>query len=157
MRIRKSARAILINEKGQVLLFKFVFKNVKGDKVLWVTPGGGLKEGENFKAALKRELFEETGIHLNEVGPWTCTRELLINGKNGDFISYERYFLIHTDSSEIQLLNMTDNEKDTLKDIKWWDVDEILKANEEFGPPEIGELVHQINIGNVPKEPLKLN
>ena len=37
--------------------------------VFWVTPGGGLEEGEGSKAGLRRELLEETGLESVEIGP----------------------------------------------------------------------------------------
>ncbi|OAA90760.1 hypothetical protein [Clostridium ljungdahlii] len=44
MFIRKSARGVLINSQNRILLFKFVFPEIQSKKVLWVTPGGGVKK-----------------------------------------------------------------------------------------------------------------
>lgn len=60
IRIRVSA---LIVENGEILLIA----HKKGNKVYWLTPGGGVDYGETLPAALQRELKEELGVEI-EVG-----------------------------------------------------------------------------------------
>jgi 8-oxo-dGTP diphosphatase len=154
MDIRKSARAILINNENKILMFKFKFENIQGENVLWVTPGGGVEEGENFEQALKRELHEETGLVLNSIGPWIWTKEVIFKGKERDFVSYERYYLIKMDNTNISFENMTLNEVRTLKGFKWWDINELLSSTEEFFTPQIGKLLIEIIEGNIPNSPI---
>ena len=49
---------IVLNDKNKVFVGKR--KDNPGDK--WQMPQGGVDVGENFLAAMKRELFEETSI-----------------------------------------------------------------------------------------------
>lgn len=157
MFIRNSARALLINSENKILLFKFKFSEIQGDNVLWVTPGGGVEEGENFEQALKRELFEETGLVFNSVGPWIWTKEVVFKGKKGDFVSYERYYLVQIDSTDISFENMTLNEVRTLNGFKWWSIDDVLSSREEFFTPQIGKLFLEIIKGNIPSSPININ
>jgi 8-oxo-dGTP diphosphatase len=153
MNIRKSARAILINNENKILLFKFIFKEMLEEKVIWVTPGGGVEPGEDFEAALKRELFEETGLSFKSIGPWIWTKEVLFKGKEREFISHERYYLIKINNTDISFENMTLNEVTTLRGFKWWDANELLSSKEEFFASQIGKLFSEIIEGNIPKSP----
>lgn len=50
------ARAIVLNEKNQILLVKHTYQPH------WYIPGGGVKRGESARAACLRELEEEVGL-----------------------------------------------------------------------------------------------
>jgi ADP-ribose pyrophosphatase YjhB (NUDIX family) len=55
-----SVAAIIINEKGEVLLLDHVLRS----RSSWGVPGGFLAHGEQPVAAVQRELREETGIEI---------------------------------------------------------------------------------------------
>ncbi len=51
-------RAVVLDDKDRVLLLRHTY--IKG----WHFPGGGVDGGETFRAAVERELMEETGMVL---------------------------------------------------------------------------------------------
>ncbi len=59
-----AAAGVVLNEKDEVLM-------VKTYNAGWVFPGGQVEEGENLIEALKREIWEESGIEA-EVGELFC-------------------------------------------------------------------------------------
>ncbi|TCT19959.1 ADP-ribose pyrophosphatase YjhB (NUDIX family) [Melghiribacillus thermohalophilus] len=147
MKIRKSARAILMNEKNEILLFKFIFKDVVDEKILWVTPGGGLKDGESFEEALMRELEEETGLADLKIGDWIWTRKIEIKGKSGKFLSHEQYYVVQIGEvrDSISLEKMTNHEKDTVMDVSWMNVEQLREIPEsELAPPDLAELIETL-------------
>lgn len=54
--------AIIINVSGQILVAQRALHKFQGG--LWEFPGGKVEAGESLEAALKREIFEELGIHI---------------------------------------------------------------------------------------------
>jgi 8-oxo-dGTP diphosphatase len=54
-RIRVSA---ILRWRGRILLLR----HDKGDAEVWLLPGGGVRSGESLVHALRRELWEETGL-----------------------------------------------------------------------------------------------
>jgi ADP-ribose pyrophosphatase YjhB (NUDIX family) len=58
-----SVMAWIEDDKGSVLLVR----QVVGQK-LWTLPGGKVKRNESLKRAVKREVREETGLDLTEIG-----------------------------------------------------------------------------------------
>jgi NUDIX domain len=57
MRHRPSARLLILDGAGKILLFRFVHKKgALAGQDYWATPGGGVEEGETFEQAAIREL-----------------------------------------------------------------------------------------------------
>lgn len=156
MNIRNSARAVMINECGEVLLLKFIYHHRNGSSMWWVTPGGGLEAGESFIEALRREVFEETGVKLDDIGPWIWTREIALEWEGRPVLSHERYYLVRAAGIAPELGNMTELEKDTLLDIRWWSAGEIRAARgrEPFSISRLDELLEEINCGKIPERPV---
>jgi 8-oxo-dGTP diphosphatase len=75
--IRNSIKAIIIRDRHVLLI-----KNIDKDGFWYVFPGGGQNSGEEMRAALRRECFEEAGISIS-VGPLRLVREYI--GKNHEF------------------------------------------------------------------------
>lgn len=57
----RGARAIVVDEEGEVLLVKHSYGSQ-----YWYLPGGGVKRGESPEQAVRRELYEELEIRLDE-------------------------------------------------------------------------------------------
>ncbi len=62
-RFAVTAGAVIIDDRGRVLLLKHRFRMGSG----WGIPGGYLEKGEQPEAALRRELREEAGLEIEKV------------------------------------------------------------------------------------------
>ncbi len=58
------AKALLVNSQGELLLLRRS-KTAPRRPLEWDLPGGLVEEGEEFGAALSREIEEETGLTLD--------------------------------------------------------------------------------------------
>ena len=59
-RYQVSTGAIIFNDRGQLLLCEHTYRRLRP----WGLPGGDLKVGEDPMDGVKREVFEETGLSV---------------------------------------------------------------------------------------------
>jgi len=91
---------LILNEKDEVLLEK------RTDNGLYCRPGGSLDLGETVIEGVKREVFEETGIKLEEVSLFMILsgEKMEIKYPNGDITDYtDLVFVSHVDSRKIKM------------------------------------------------------
>lgn len=144
MRRRDSARLLILNSDGRLLLFRFVFNTgPMAGLAFWATPGGGLDEGETFEQAAIRELLEETGIKVDRVAPPISQRELTFAAppSGEQVISEERFFLIDAGDVTLSRDGWTELEVEVMAEHKWWSRDELARTEAQVYPEDLGEIL----------------
>ena len=154
MKIRKSARAIVINNKNQMFLFQYMFDYLEDSKAIWITPGGSLEEGELFEDALKREVYEELGVQLTKESPEVYYRNPIYTLQSGEKVqSVEKFFLVVLDENTFSFDHWTESEKKRMLAGKWWSVDEIEKSEEEFFSKDVVRILKELSGRKLAEEP----
>ena len=110
------ARAIILNEQGEILLQK------RGDLGVWGLPAGSAELGESAYDCLRRETKEETGLDVlaaTPMGIYTHPK-YSITYPNGDQVQpFTLAFIVHDVRGELE----ADGEE-TL-DLKYFPIDEL--------------------------------
>ena len=149
MRIRPTVGLIVLDDTQHVLLFKVedavAIDIARPDLTSWWgPPGGGLEGAETYEEAGIRELWEETGITVRELGPWVSTYERTIKFSDETVLFHIRYFVVHAPAIDVDISNLLEDERAIYRDHHWWTVEEIEQSDENFLPPGLPDLLRAI-------------
>jgi 8-oxo-dGTP pyrophosphatase MutT (NUDIX family) len=149
---RTSARVVLLDDNGAVLLFCGSDPaNEDGSAPRWwFTVGGAAQPGETLTEAAVRELAEETGLRVdpaNMVGP-VWRRDAVIDF-NGSVIRSEEMFFVHrTSRFDPSASGRTALERRYIHGHRWCDatmIGELVAKGETVYPLQLGELLSEAN------------
>ncbi len=141
MKLRVSVRALILDENDAILLVRFDWDGLDLPGGFWATPGGGIEAGENRRDALTRELMEEVGLPLAELGPevWTKTALFPMSGWDGqvDHIHLVRveHFGPEPQLTPDQLL------AENVHEFRWWTPEEVAASTATFSPRALPTLL----------------
>lgn len=139
--LRRTSRIILMDETGAALLF-FTAAPDSTRFARWITPGGGVDPGETHGQAAVRELFEETGLVVDEVGDpiWSLDFEVAWDDADHDR-GHAEYYLVPCVRFEPVSTNWTESEHVDMTRHGWFTGDELLRSGEPFEPYDLPRLL----------------
>ena len=127
---RPAVRAVVVDEAARILLQRFV--NPSGGDPIWITPGGGIDAGESDRQALARELWEECGLAVGELGPVVFQREHVYPWDRSLWRQTERFYLVVVERPE--LAPQVDLAAEGITAQRWWSASELAVATERVEP-----------------------
>ena len=157
MRERLTARVLLFDSEGRILLLKGRLPNRPAHTSSWFTVGGGVEQGETLYEAALREVAEETGFAEVELGPVVWTREGVGVLHSGETVLFkESYVVARCLGGEPSRGGWQPHENELIDDMRWWSLEEIASTSERIYPERFCELVAGVAAGEYPQAPLEI-
>jgi 8-oxo-dGTP pyrophosphatase MutT (NUDIX family) len=148
--LRRAARVLLLDEVRRVLLVRFRYHG----RSWWAALGGGLEDGETHEDAARREVAEEAGFELEELGPWVWTRKHVFPFEGRLYRQRERYFVASVPAFEPRPNLLGAAEVGVFGGLRWWTLPELESSDEEFAPADLPALVRNLVEEGPPERPV---
>jgi 8-oxo-dGTP pyrophosphatase MutT (NUDIX family) len=140
---RLTSRVLLLDRENRVLLFLTTAPDTSG-VARWITPGGGVDPGETHHDAAVRELFEETGLRIDDLGAPVWSHDFEVEWDNADHnTGHAEFYFATVDTFEPSSEHWTDEERVDVLEHKWWPLSELLGTDEPYEPKELVSLVRR--------------
>jgi ADP-ribose pyrophosphatase YjhB (NUDIX family) len=149
--IRHAARGVVIDDRDRILLFHNEIP-ARPPRWAWYLPGGRVEAGETHEEAVVRELVEEVGLRVDELGPCVWTRRSVRASASGDVDSQSRFFLVRCACFDV---DTSGGGVESELEWRWWTLDELEAAPpRSFLPEQLPALVRSLLAGEIPDEPI---
>jgi 8-oxo-dGTP pyrophosphatase MutT (NUDIX family) len=141
---RVGGRALIVDDSGRVLL---IHERLEGGGTHWLTPGGGVENGEHPRDAARREAFEETGVVADLPDE---AEAVLITRRDWSWAGVEydqvdHFFVVRVpNGTPTAPRTLTDVERQTWLALRWWTERELLATDEVLVPADLGAVVARV-------------
>ena len=150
---RQGIRAVMLTPQGRILLMQI--QKPKSDFRVWVTPGGGLKDGEDNKTCLRRELMEETGLQDFDIGPLIWKRQHTFEWGGRMLSQSGQFYLVNVEEFQPCIQNNpSEIEMDVFRQFRWWNVEEIAESQDAFAPGNLAYHLETLTNQGPPESPV---
>jgi 8-oxo-dGTP pyrophosphatase MutT (NUDIX family) len=142
---REAARVIVLDADGAVLLLRGCDPARPEAGTWWFTPGGGLDDGETPELAARRELREETGLEVVELGPVVFERVTTFDFDGLRYRQQESFFCVRTARFVIDDAGWSEIERRSVLGHRWWTRPELVTTAETLHPAALPEIVGRLS------------
>lgn len=156
MRLRESARALVLDPEDHVLLVRFHWEGLEFPEGFWANPGGGVEAGESRLEALQRELREEAGLHIQELGPEVFTKTAHFPTTEWDG-QVDHVYLVRTERFEpAPDMSSAELAAENVHEIRWFAPEELADPTLVFSPRCLPDVLAKLREDDIPAAPIEL-
>lgn len=154
--VRIGARVLLLDQDDRVLLIHAKDPD-QPELHWWELPGGGAEPEEPLTTTARRELAEETGILVDQIGPHLWDRETHFHYRGRPHHRRESVYLARvSDTAPTLRPQHTANEKAGLIGHRWWTQPALAACGDTLLPPNLAALFADVLNGTL-QQPLLLH
>jgi 8-oxo-dGTP pyrophosphatase MutT (NUDIX family) len=153
---RRTARVLLVDADDRVLLLHYEFADNPAATHGWFSPGGGVEDGETLREAAVREIAEEIGLVIEDLGAHVAFAEGPVDLHWVKGTVRDDFFLHRVDRHEVDVAGMLEYETTGLLGHAWWSVDELAGTDEFVVPFGLARLMRRLVRDDIPVEPVQL-
>jgi len=155
MRERLTARVLLLDPDGRILLMKGRLPGRPDGPAFWYSIGGGVEEGESVPQAAAREIVEETGLTDAVLGPTVWRDEVILHDADGEERLFRQYYVVaRTDGGVPSRDGWLPHEHLLTDDMRWWTLGELQLTEDTVYPIGMAVLLADVLAGRIAPEPL---
>ena len=130
------------------MLFRWI--EPESGRAVWFTPGGGLHSGETHLDAPKRELREEVGIDVGQVGPCVWTRRhILPRNRKTSLDLRDGFYVVEVEDTAVDTSGFTSADVESITESRWMTPDEIAALPDVVAPKRLAAFSRQYSEASI--------
>jgi 8-oxo-dGTP pyrophosphatase MutT (NUDIX family) len=155
MRERLTARVVMLDPEGRVLLMLGRLPGRPDGPAFWYTIGGGVGDGETVLQAAAREIVEETGLTDAVLGPTVWRDEVILRDVELEKRLFRQYYVVaHSAGGDASRDGWLPHERRLTDDMRWWTLGELQTTDDTVYPIGMAVLLGDVLAGRIAADPL---